>query len=92
VTKVATAEPFPSYDEELELAHDVSPAWMGIRFKPRESDGGKHDGALDGPVTVMTVYPDSPAKAAGLKVGDLVLGPPGKPFVSILITRTDTSS
>jgi thiol-disulfide isomerase/thioredoxin len=28
----------------------------------------------------MTVYPDSPAQAAGFEVGDIVLGPVGAPF------------
>src|SRR5262249_50910730 len=29
--QLAAVDPFPSYDEEVELAHEVSPAWMGIR-------------------------------------------------------------
>jgi hypothetical protein len=38
-------------------------------------------GLADGAASVMMVYDDSPARAAGLQEGDVVLGPPGAPFV-----------
>jgi thiol-disulfide isomerase/thioredoxin len=34
----------------------------------------------EGPALVTGVMPDSPAQAAGLALGDMVLGPPGQPF------------
>src|SRR5262249_41898386 len=33
-----------------------------------------------GAVLLRTVYPDSPATAAGLQVGDIIIGPPHTPF------------
>jgi thiol-disulfide isomerase/thioredoxin len=76
----AAPEPFPSYDEELALAEAILPAWMGIRFKQANPGLRTEHGLADGAAAVLTVYPDSPAKEAGLEVGDLVIGPPGKPF------------
>jgi thiol-disulfide isomerase/thioredoxin len=81
VAVAATArEPFPSYDEELKLAEAILPAWMGIRFKQANPTLRTEHGLADGAAAVLTVYPDSPAQAAGLAVGDLVIGPPGEPF------------
>jgi len=77
----AAPEPFPSYDEELALAEAILPAWMGIRFKQANPTMRTEHGLADGAAAVLTVYPDSPAKVAGLEVGDLVIGPPGKPFI-----------
>ena len=75
-----TPEPFPSYDEELKLAEATLPAWMGIRFKQANPTVRTENKLREGAAAVLTVYPDSPAKAAGLEVGDLVLGPPGTHF------------
>jgi thiol-disulfide isomerase/thioredoxin len=76
----APPEPFPSYDEELKLAETILPAWMGIRFKQANPTIRTEQGLAEGAAAVLAVYPDSPAKAAGIEVGDLVLGPPGEPF------------
>jgi thiol-disulfide isomerase/thioredoxin len=72
--------PFPSYQEELELAETVLPGWMGIRFKQANPRLRAEYGLANGTVAVVLVYPDSPAQEAGLEVGDLILGPPDKPF------------
>lgn len=73
-------DPFPSYDEELQLAQTVLPAWMGIQFRQAQPEARKEMQLGDGAVGVSAVYPDSPAKAAGFRVGDIVIGPPGAPF------------
>jgi thiol-disulfide isomerase/thioredoxin len=73
-------EPFPSYDEELELAKANLPGWMGIRFKQANPGLRERFGLEPGAVAVVTVYPDSPALEAGFEVGDIVVGPPGQPF------------
>jgi thiol-disulfide isomerase/thioredoxin len=78
--QLATADPFPSYDEEVKLAEDASPAWMGIRYKQASPNDRTRMHLGDGAAAVVAVYPDSPAKRAGLAVGDFVLGPPGAPF------------
>jgi thiol-disulfide isomerase/thioredoxin len=73
-------ESFPPLAEDRRLVEAVMPAWMGIRYRPLEDGDRKREGVPRGTVAVMTVYPDSPAAAAGLQVGDLILGPPDKPF------------
>ena len=79
-TPVRTPEPFPRYADELTLVEGVLPAWMGIRYRPTPEHSRKDAGLHDGAATVVTVYPDSPAEAAGLAVGDVVLGPPSRHF------------
>jgi thiol-disulfide isomerase/thioredoxin len=73
-------DPFPSYDEEIELAQEVLPGWMGIRFRQASATRRAKFGLEAGAVSVLAVYPDSPAREAGLEVGDIVLGPPDAPF------------
>ena len=76
----AVAEPFPPYEDDVRLAAKVLPAWMGIRFKQAEVETREHHRLEAGAVAVEAVYPDSPAEAAGVQVGDVILGPPGAPF------------
>ena len=73
-------EPFPPYDDDVKLARDVLPAWMGINFRQANDKTRASRHLKDGAATVLTVYPDSPAKAAGMQVGDTVIGPPDHPF------------
>jgi thiol-disulfide isomerase/thioredoxin len=73
-------EPFPSYDEELRLTEAVLPAWMGIRFRQASPAERTRTSLADGAAAVLTVYPGSPADKARLSAGDIVLGPPGRPF------------
>ncbi|MDG2308873.1 MAG: redoxin family protein [Candidatus Binatia bacterium] len=73
-------EPFPPYSEDLEVARTVLPAWMGIQFKQAVPALRKEHDLTDGAVTVQKVYPDSPAEAAGIEPGDVILGPPGRHF------------
>jgi peroxiredoxin len=53
---------------------------MGINFRQANDKTRSARGLKDGAATVLAIYPDSPAQAAGLEVGDTVLGPPGRPF------------
>jgi thiol-disulfide isomerase/thioredoxin len=80
--QTATALPaaFPPYDDDVKVARDVLPAWMGIQFRQASNERRGALGLKDGAASVLTVYPDSPARAAGLEAGDIVVGPPDRPF------------
>jgi thiol-disulfide isomerase/thioredoxin len=80
VVPAAAEEPFPPFDDDVRLAADALPAWMGINFRQANEERRRESGLHDGAVAVLVVYPDSPAKKAGLEAGDVVLGPPGRPF------------
>jgi thiol-disulfide isomerase/thioredoxin len=76
----ADTAPFPPYADDVALAGDVLPAWMGINFRPATVADRERLDLPGGAAAVMAVYPDSPAATAGLQPGDFVLGPPGRPF------------
>ena len=83
VTTAAALDPperFPSFEEDMRLVETITPAWMGIRYRPVSAARRDRDGTPDGAVTVLTVFPNSAAAAAGLRVGDIITGPPGEPF------------
>jgi thiol-disulfide isomerase/thioredoxin len=71
---------FPSLDEDLRVARGVLPAWMGIRFRPPELEQRSAQDLSRGAASIQAVYPDSPAREAGLEPGDVILGPPGAHF------------
>jgi thiol-disulfide isomerase/thioredoxin len=72
--------PFPPLAEERRLVEAVMPAWMGIHYQPIADSQRRRWSTEAGAVAVTTVYPDSPANAAGLRVGDIILGPPDQAF------------
>jgi thiol-disulfide isomerase/thioredoxin len=74
-------KPFPPLADEQRVVEAVMPAWMGINYKPLTDAQHKRYGTQTGAVVVQTVFPDSPAAAAQLRVGDIILGPPQQPFV-----------
>jgi thiol-disulfide isomerase/thioredoxin len=80
--RLAEADPYPTLDTDLALAHRTLPGWMGVSFQglTPEQRQKKHLG--DGASLVTAVFPDSPAKTAGFTVGDIVIGPPGLPFTA----------
>lgn len=74
-------EPYPSLADERSLVERVMPAWMGIGYKPLPDELRKRHRTEKGAVAITAVYPDSAAASAGMKVGDIILGPPQAPFV-----------
>ncbi len=78
--QLARPEPFPAFDDDLAVVTRVTPAWMGIQF--RQASEAARSGASLGPgaASVVAVYDGSPARGAGLRAGDIVLGPPGRHF------------
>jgi thiol-disulfide isomerase/thioredoxin len=72
--------PFPTLVHEREIVDAVMPAWMGINYRPVPESQRKKNGLAKGAATVMMVFADSAAAAAGLQAGDIILGPPEKPF------------
>ena len=75
------APTFPPLEDEQKVVEQVIPGWMGIAFDDDRPSGNRKRMKLgEGPALVTSVLPSSPAQAAGLAVGDVVLGPPGQPF------------
>ena len=79
-TSLAEREPFPRFEEDQRVAAEILPGWMGIRFRPLPPAKRAELGLAEGATAVLAVYPGSPAEAAGLEPGDIVVGPPGAPF------------
>lgn len=82
VARSYMAPPFPPLSEELVLLEEISPSWLGVRFRPVAAPVRAAHGSPAGANLLEAVYPDSPAREGGLEVGDIVLGPPGQPFDS----------
>jgi thiol-disulfide isomerase/thioredoxin len=79
-TELIRADAFPLLADDVALADSVLPAWLGIQFRPAKDEVRAEHGLAEGAARVMMVYEDSPASMAGLREGDVVVGPPGAPF------------
>jgi thiol-disulfide isomerase/thioredoxin len=73
-------EPFPPLDEEVRRVESVMPAWMGISYRAVVQEAGAPSALPRGAARIIHVYDDSPAAAARLRPGDVILGLPGRPF------------
>lgn len=71
---------YPPFEQDVKLTRDALPGWMGIRFKDPGEEVRTKQHLSEGASMVALVYPGSPAFSAGLQAGDIVTGPPGKPF------------
>ncbi len=81
-TRWPEVEPFPPLADELALLEEVLPSWLGVRFGrvPEPMREGRE--LTDGSAFLQAVFPASPAKAAGLEAGDIVLGAADRTFAS----------
>jgi len=82
VARSYAAAPFPPLSQELALLEEISPSWLGVRFRPVAPPVRAARRLPAGANLLEAVYADSPAREAGLQAGDIVLGPPGQPFDS----------
>ena len=73
-------EPLPPLAADVAAIKRALPSWLGITFRPLTDSQRERFKVERGAVFLQQVYPDSPAASAGLKVGDVVVGPPGRHF------------
>lgn len=66
--------PLPALDSDLEVLRQAQPSWLGISYKALKKDEARAYGKDAGVILVRDVGEGSPAQAAGLKAGDLILG------------------
>jgi thiol-disulfide isomerase/thioredoxin len=72
--------PFPAMGDDIAASRDVLPAWLGIRFADVPANVRQVHELSSGASSVLAVFPNSPAAAADLQAGDVILGPPGARF------------
>jgi thiol-disulfide isomerase/thioredoxin len=73
-------ETLPPFEQELAVVQRVLPSWLGIRFVMVPDETRDELGLEAGAVVVQQVFEESAAGLAGIRTGDFVIGPPGKPF------------
>jgi thiol-disulfide isomerase/thioredoxin len=71
---------FPTLEDDLRVAREVLPSWMGVRFREPEKELRDARDLTRGAASVQAVFTGSPAEQAGLQAGDVILGPPGAHF------------
>lgn len=71
---------FPPLKAELALLDEILPSWLGVKFRAIPPVVRAARTLPAGANLLDAVYPDSAAARAGIEVGDIVVGPPGRPF------------
>lgn len=77
--ELESPEPYPPLAEERLVVERVTPAWLGLRYRPLTAAENDRLGTSTGAVKVVTTWKEHPASRS-LQVGDVVLGPPDDPF------------
>lgn len=70
----------PPLAEDQRRAAGLRPGWIGITFAPASAGRRQRLGLAGGAVTVTSILAASPAAKAGLRPGDILVGPPGRAF------------
>ncbi len=73
-------EPLPPWESDLAAVRRALPSWLGIEFLPLSDSQRDRFSVGRGAVFVQRVVADGPASAAGLRVGDILVGPPERHF------------
>lgn len=74
------SEAYPPLARELDLLAAVLPGYLGVEYAVPDAASRQRYSLPLGAVRVTAVDPGSPAAAARIMVGDIVLGPPGDHF------------
>ncbi|HEX7506944.1 MAG TPA: PDZ domain-containing protein [Polyangia bacterium] len=80
MAEAPTTAKLPPLTEDQRRATAARPGWLGITFVPLNRDRRKKLGVPDGAAQITSILSRSPAAAAGLRSGDIVLGPPTRPL------------
>jgi len=73
-------ETLAPFEEDLEIVKRVMPSWLGLRFGVVPDEQREELRLEKGAAIVRQVFEDSAAGNAGIRPGDIILGPPGEPF------------
>ena len=71
---------FPPLVDDIQLLQELQPTWLGVRYGVVPAALRNAYPTFSGAAHIQAVEERSPAAEAGLKPGDLVLGPPDQPF------------
>jgi thiol-disulfide isomerase/thioredoxin len=82
--------PLPPFRDDGALAERLPPAFIGVHFQQTQEDMQRKYGLPAGASQVTGVVKESPAEQAGLRPGDVILGPQGAPFTEHNQLRTWT--
>lgn len=72
--------PLPSIEAEKPVILRSTPPWLGVRAEVVNARRVNQEKLAPGSMVVLGFDKNSPAYAAGLMHGDVLLGPPDKPF------------
>lgn len=78
--ELVPAKAFPPFEEDVAAANAALPGWLGVRFRTLAKEEVEKRDLDKGAAEILAVFDDSAAERAGMRVGDIILGPPDAPF------------
>jgi len=88
----ASRKPFPSLKDETALLDGITPSFLGVRYGTVASALAQANPKLPSGTQVQYVEEGSAAADAGFQIGDVLLGPPDRPFRSARDIRNWTTT